>query len=129
MSSYDHYDHHTQTAAVTIRRLSERDHEQVHRLAEVDSSLGALQAPILGAEVDGRLMAAISVPTGDVVADPFTRTAEVRSLLQLRRTQLRRRDEGRERRGLGTAFPRTRGTLAGSPPGAGGRLLTLLPRF
>lgn len=123
-------DTHIPTASVTIRRLSERDRDQIDRLAEVDSNPVELPAPVLGAEVEGRLLAAISVPTGTVVADPFSRTTEVRSLLELRAAQLRRRDGARQRRGAGTALPRrSRGTLAGSPPGAGGRLLTLLPRF
>lgn len=124
------HDTHVPTASVTIRRLSERDRDQIDRLAEVDSKPAELAAPVLGAEVEGRLLAAISVPTGTVVADPFSRTAEIRSLLELRAAQLRRRDGTQYRRGLRTAFPRrSRGTLAGSPPGAGGRLLTLLPRF
>jgi hypothetical protein len=119
----------TQPAAVTIRRLNEHDRDEIDRLSQVDSKTVDLAAPVLGAEIEGRLLAAISVPSGEVAADPFSRTAEVRSLLELRAAQLRRRDGLRGRRLRGALSGHSRASLAGSPPGAGGRLLTLLPRF
>jgi hypothetical protein len=56
---------------------------------------------VLGAELDGALVAAISLTTGDVIADPFIRTDHIRSLLELRASQLRgqRPRFGRRRRG------------------------------
>ena len=116
------------TGSVTIRRLDERDAPAVARLAGLDSEAN-LEAPALGAEVEGRLLAAISLVDGRTVSDPFSRTAELRSLLALRAAQIRGRDYGSS--GTGVAFPRTRAraALGGSPPGAGGRLLTLLPRL
>jgi hypothetical protein len=80
------------------------------------------------AEVEGEALAALSVANGELVADPFSRTAELRALLELRAMQLRgragrRRREGRRSRPHAAA----RAALAGSPPGAGGRLLTLRP--
>ena len=113
------------TTNMSIRRLGEHDGAALARLAGLDSKK-VPEAPILGVEVEGRLLAAISLPSGETVADPFSRTDELRSLLKLRASQLRRRERG-ERRVL--RFPtRSRAALAGSPPGAGGRLLTLPPR-
>ena len=111
-------------AAVTIRRLSESDADRLAlaMLTERDSG-ESLDGPILAAEVEGSVLAAISLSDGRILADPFSRTAELRSLLELRAAQLRRRNPralvARHRRG------RARAALASSPPGAGGRLLEL----
>ena len=107
-------------AAVTIRSLDASDRPQLERLAELDCSV-VPREPLLGAEVEGRLLAAVSLADGELIADPFSRTQELRALLELRAAQLR--DRGRRR----AAAPRTRARagLAGSPPGAGGRLLSL----
>jgi len=67
---------------------------------------------------------AIAIAGGEVLADPFSRTAELRSLLELRAAQLRRRDEVRSRRGRARR-QRAVAALPSSPPGAGGRLLQL----
>lgn len=112
---------------LTIRRLSDSDDADVARLVELDSGSG-LQAPLLGAEVEGRLLAAVSVETGEVLADPFSRTAELRDMLELRALQLRKRSP-KVKRGLrhrhAPAGPDSTGALAGSPQGAGGRLISL----
>ena len=112
-------------AAVTIRRLTESDSDRaaLRTLAERDSG-AELGGQVLVAEVEGSILAAISVADCDVLADPFSRTAEVRSLLELRAAQLRRRDRVRSRRGLARRQPAVAG-LPSSPPGAGGRLLQL----
>ena len=73
---------------VSIRRLGDADSDALDRLAGRDSSERPA-GELLGAELDGRLIAAVSIATGDAVADPFTPTAEVHSLLQLRASQLR----------------------------------------
>jgi hypothetical protein len=114
----------TKIADVTIRRLSDPDRDAVERLAALDSN-EIPRAPLLGAEVEGRLLAAASLADGETVSDPFSPTDEIRALLELRAAQLRRRNA--KPRGLRTrvAHPRSRATLAGSPPGAGGRLLSL----
>jgi hypothetical protein len=65
---------------VTIRRLGEADLARIARLAELDSA-AAPEAPVLGIEVEGRLLAAGSIQTGNIIADPFRRTAEYRELL------------------------------------------------
>ena len=84
------------------------------------------RARVLIAEVEGEILAATSLATGKTIADPFSRTAELRSLLELRAGQLRRRVRRQRFRG-GTVVSRrrARAALAGSPPGAGGRLLEL----
>ena len=71
---------------ITIRSLSGAD-RRVEQLAQRDSS-GTPPEPLLGAESDGHLLAAISLANGDVVADPFNRTADVVDLLRVRARQL-----------------------------------------
>jgi hypothetical protein len=80
---------------VSVRRLDHRpsDRAALEYLADLDSSQ-LLSGEVLGAELDGALVAAISLSTGEVIADPFTRTDQIRSLLELRAAQLR----GHERR-------------------------------
>ncbi len=110
---------------ITIRRLNIADEDALARLAELDSAT-APAGPLVGAEVNGRLAAAASISTGHVVADPFVRTDELRSLLEVRIAQLRGGERHSRRR-----FPRrrSRAALAGSPPEAGGKLLTLPVRL
>jgi hypothetical protein len=112
-------------AAVTIRRLtdSETDRAALRQLAELDSG-AELGGQVLVAEVEDSILAAISVADGDVLADPFSRTVELRSLLELRAAQLRRRERVPRHRGLARPKPAT-AALPSSPPGAGGRLLEL----
>jgi hypothetical protein len=80
-SSRREADHHV-VEAVAVRRLA------VAHLAELDST-EPLNGDVLGAELDGRLVAAISLTTGETIADPFTHTDQVRSLLEARAEQLR----------------------------------------
>lgn len=76
------------TEEVTVRHLdSAADHNALARLAERDSA-DLLEGEIIGAELDGALVAAISLDDHHVIADPFTRTDTVRSLLELRAAQL-----------------------------------------
>ncbi len=116
------------SAAVTIRRarVDGSDGVALAVLAERDS--GEMPGgDVLVAEVEGTVLAAISIDDGNMLADPFSRTRELRNLLELRRAQLRRRT--RPRRLLAPLQRRRpRAALAASPPGAGGRLLTLDPR-
>jgi hypothetical protein len=68
------------TDTVTIRRATPADRAGLDRLAALDSA-----APISGetlvAETDGRLAAALSLASGQVVADPFLPTADLVALL------------------------------------------------
>jgi hypothetical protein len=106
----------THTSGINIRRLGGDDLAQVERLAQLDSRR-APEGALLGVEVEGRLLAAISLATGDSIADPFSRTGELRALLELRAAQLRRRANRRGRL-LHLPRPKARAALAGSPPGA-----------
>lgn len=112
----------TNPTALTIRRLGHEDQVAVETLAELDSS-HVPEYPLLGIEVEGRLLAAASIATGETVADPFSRTRELRELLEIRVGQLRRREQpvrpGLLRR---TPAPEAPGAPA---PATGGALLTL----
>lgn len=115
------------TVAMTIRRIDDADRAEVELLAQRDSA-HVPDRPLLGIEVEGRLVAVTSLAGGQTVADPFIRTDEVRAMLELRAAQLRR-SNGRRHGGARIRLPgRSRASLAGSPPGAGGRLVSLLPR-
>jgi hypothetical protein len=102
---------------ITIRRLGDEDLKAVERLAHLDSRR-PLEGALLGVEIDQRLVAAISLATGESVADPFSRTAELRALLELRAAQLRRRQNAHRRSARRLPRPKSRAALAGGPPGA-----------
>lgn len=73
---------------VLIRAARGSDGPALRRLAELDSS--PLPAgDLLIAETDDELVAALSVDTGDKVADPFRPTADVVDLLAFRAQRLR----------------------------------------
>jgi hypothetical protein len=115
--------HETQiNSALTIRRmdLTDADREALARLAELDSRK-QLQAPVIGAEVEGRLLAAISVATGEVAADPFNRTTELRALLKLRLAQVE--DRHVHKRARSRVFGRRSQPAVGGSPA--GQLITL----
>ena len=105
------------TTEMTIRRLDVdgADRAALAHLAGLDSRQG-LDGVVLGAEVEGRLLAATSIETGEVIADPFSRTSELRALLKLRAGQLRERHEGR-RHGSRVFGRRSRPAIGGSPAG------------
>ena len=73
------------TDGVTIYR-SDPD-ESIERLAQLDSTR-CPGSPLLVAAVDGEPRAAVPVERGRAIADPFHRTAELVSLLELRRAQM-----------------------------------------
>jgi hypothetical protein len=120
---------HARAIGVTVRHLGAQDADTVRRLAERDSAR-LPGGELLGAEVDGRLVAAISASTGEVIADPFQRTSEVLDVLRLRVAQLQVRRPGRARRLLFSLRGRRRSGagVAPVPPGAGGHLITLAQR-
>jgi hypothetical protein len=109
---------------LTIRRLSDSDELAVRRLAELDSA-EIPAAPLLGAEVEGRLLAAASISDGSSIADPFSRSAELRAVLELRASQLRTRVP----RFSGRLLPSpARAAVAAAPAGSGEHVLSLHPR-
>jgi hypothetical protein len=73
---------------IVIRLCRPEDGQALARLAALDSSpLPA--APILIAEADGALRAALSLHDGAAIADPFHRTAPFVALLRARAEQVR----------------------------------------
>ena len=73
----------------SLRRLDPiADHEELEGLAGRDSAT-APAGEVLGATLDGRLIAALSLDTGELVADPFVPTAGVAERLQERAVTLR----------------------------------------
>jgi hypothetical protein len=66
--------------SITIKFSTEADRERIRRLAELDSK-PAPHGDVLLAEVQGRLVAAIGMD-GNVIADPFERTAAAVKVLR-----------------------------------------------
>lgn len=73
--------------SVTLRFGSPADQGALAQLAELDSSMPPVE-PVLLAEVDGQLRAALALITGAVIADPFYPTAGLIDLLRARARQL-----------------------------------------
>ncbi len=74
---------------LTVRLAGPADRPALERLAGRDSTR-VPDGEVVIAVVDGELRAAITVPGGTVVADPFRATAELVEVLRLRAAQLRR---------------------------------------
>jgi hypothetical protein len=77
----------TPITRVTLRYSSAADGERLRRLAELDSAVEPT-GPVLVAEVDGRLRAALPLDGSAPIADPFHRGSELLELLRLRAAQL-----------------------------------------
>lgn len=71
-----------EATGVEVRRLDRAgpDRTELERLAGRDSS-PAPSGEVVAAERDGQMLAAISLTTGELVADPFQPTADARRLL------------------------------------------------
>ena len=103
--------------SITIRAAGPEDVEALHRLAQRDSR------PVPGGEllialVDGEARAAISLASGETIADPFHRTEELVGMLTLRGSRLRGESRQR-RRGLTLSLllsPASRGLFAHLTP-------------
>jgi len=76
----------TSQNTIVIRAAHREDALALDHLAQLDSS-AVPAAPILVAEVNGALRAALSMGDGAFVADPFTPTAELVTLLEVRARQ------------------------------------------
>jgi hypothetical protein len=74
--------------AITIRPLAEQDVDSVERLAELEER-PVPPGPLLLAEIDGTVEAAIGIEGGETVANPFAPTDGAVSLLHVRAAQLR----------------------------------------
>ena len=73
--------------SVTLRFGAPADEQLLARLAALDSAEPPAQ-PVLLAEVDGQILAAVALSDGTVIADPFYRTAGLIELLRGRAKQL-----------------------------------------
>lgn len=74
---------------LTVRLAGPGDRPALERLAGRDSAR-VPDGEVVIAVVDGELRAAITLPAGTVIADPFRATAELVEVLRLRAAQLRR---------------------------------------
>jgi hypothetical protein len=74
---------------ITIRMATPDDARDLHRLAALDST-APLSGRVLLAELDAEPVAALSLDSGAVTADPFRHTADAVRVLTLRRYQLMR---------------------------------------
>ena len=109
---------------IAIGMLCAEDGAALERVAQRDSAPVPAGA-VLGARVDGELVAAVSVGGGAMVADPFVPTEQVSRLLTERAAQLRGDRRGGRLGGLLRRRGRSRAALPASPPGAGGKLLQI----
>jgi hypothetical protein len=85
-----------ETPVLALRTAGPDEAGELDRLAALDSQR-PLTGEVLVALLDGRLVAAMSLEDGRVVADPLVRTLEERALLHTRAAQLRRRPRPRRR--------------------------------
>ncbi|MHB8691124.1 MAG: hypothetical protein ACYDHH_07735 [Solirubrobacteraceae bacterium] len=85
--------------SITIRPAYADDELAIKRLAELDSA-SVPEGPLLLAEVEGELLAAISLRDQTVIADPFIRTADLVALLAFNAAQLTPQSAGERRRRL-----------------------------
>jgi hypothetical protein len=94
---------------LTLRICGEADGDALRVLAERDTAR-VPAGRVLAAQVGGRIVAAISLDTRRVIADPFLPTADAVELLRRRATQIRRAERG----GGLPLLPRLRRRQAGS---------------
>ena len=85
-------------ATVTLRFAAFHDAPDLLRLAQLDSAR-SLRDPVLVGEVSGRIIAALSLADGQVIADPFVLSLGLIELLQARARQLSATDRRWGRRG------------------------------
>jgi len=90
--------------ALTIRRATAADAFALRRLAAIDSAAPPT-GDVLLAEIGHELWAAVSVATGDAIADPFRPSAELVDLLRFRVARMRS-DEHAHRGALARLLPR-----------------------
>jgi hypothetical protein len=72
---------------ISIRLASSTDAPAVHRLAALDSA-DPPSGPVLVAEAGRTIVAALPLRGGRPIADPFTPTAGLVEILELRRSQI-----------------------------------------
>ena len=99
-----------QTAQILIRPAYADDYAALARLAALDSADSVPPRPLLLAEVDGTLRAALSLRDGTTIADPFFETVGLLTLLSAHAEGdadgVRSRARGRRLRRLRVGRPR-----------------------
>jgi hypothetical protein len=85
------------TSSMTIRRAGVADLGSLALLATLDGAAPPPE-PVLVAESEGRMLAAVPFDGGRAIADPFEPTAEIVALLELRASQIRNADGRRANR-------------------------------
>ena len=80
--------------SISIRTARQDDFVALWHIASLDSSPYP-GGPLIVAEVGGEVVAALSLASGEAIADPFRRTAEAVALLRLRASQLPRAERPR----------------------------------
>ena len=73
--------------AVLVRRATARDAHRIRTLALLDDR-SAGDGPFIVAELAGEAVAAMSLSSGRIVADPFRRTRDAEALLRMRAGQI-----------------------------------------
>ena len=74
---------------LTIRRANPEDDQALRALAIIDSA-PSLSGDVLVAQLDGAVVAAISLTDGRSIADPFRPSADTVEILRMRRRQEQR---------------------------------------
>lgn len=100
------------TRRFTVRLAEPADDTALRRLAALDSSRPPKGAVVVG-EVAGDIQAALPVNGGKPIANPFVRTVELVTLLELRAQQLREQGVGAQATARVIPLPRRRPGLAG----------------
>jgi hypothetical protein len=100
------------TAPITIRPAFADDDRALARLAALDSAPIPPPAPVMLAEVDGELRAALSLEDGSAIADPFAPTGH---LIELLRAHAHAMSNPRPRGRRARAHPFSIGTLTRLP--------------
>jgi hypothetical protein len=77
--------------SVLVRRAAPRDDARIRTLARLDDRR-LPGGPFIVAELGGEIVAALSLKTRAVVADPFRRTADAGALLRMRADQIAARE-------------------------------------
>jgi hypothetical protein len=72
---------------VLVRRATAADAARIRTIARLDDRR-LPDGPFLVADLSGEVVAAMSLSSGDVVADPFRRTRDATDLLRLRAAQI-----------------------------------------
>jgi hypothetical protein len=81
------------STSISIRTARQDDFAALWQMAALDSAL-VPDSPLLVAEQEGQIVAALSLSDASAIADPFRRTSEAVALLRLRASQFPRHAEG-----------------------------------